>query len=193
MVASFRFESFAVRAFAGLTALAIAFQYGHFLEHIVQVLAWMTGYTHAPYMTDMGYALAHYLGQTFFPVDAPERIHRLGMELLHLFGNAIFLVGILGLWFFMRTRLVKAAVIIQAFHLVEHISLTASSMMFDQALGLSTLYGMPLSEFTSVAYRVWLHFIFNAIPTTLVSYALVMRLRQHIQWPRIPFSTASAK
>ena len=195
MGALFRLESSAVRVFAGLTALAIAFQYGHFLEHIVQVLAWISGYTHAPYMTDVGYSLAHYLGQTFFSFDSPERIHRLGMELLHLFGNAIFFVGILGLWVFMPARMVQTALIIQTLHLFEHVSLTLSLIMFDSAIGLSTLFGMPLSEFTSVAYRVWLHFLLNAIPTTLVTYALVIQLRQHIQFPstsprvRLPLDT----
>ena len=100
-----------VRAAAGLTVLALAFQYGHFLEHIIQAGAWIAGHTDTPYMTQFGYWLSHLLGTTFFGSETPDRIHKLGMELLHLFGNAIYMLGIVGLWWFVRTKVVFAALI----------------------------------------------------------------------------------
>ena len=100
------------------------------------------------------------------------------MELLHLYGNAIYLVGIVGLWGFIRTRVVLIALIIESLHVFEHIMLTLTVLYFDTPIGLSTLFGAPMSDFASVAYRVWWHFLANAIPTGLVTCALIARYRQ---------------
>lgn len=156
-----------------LTVLAILFQYGHFVEHIIQASAWLSGYTQTPYMTEFGHRLSGWLGTAFFDGASVERIQRLGMELLHLIGNTVFFLGTLGLWFLFRTRITIIALAVQSFHMFEHISLTLSSVFIDKAIGLSTLYGMPMSNFTSVTYRVWWHFSFNAIPTLLVTCALI--------------------
>ncbi len=173
MEASFQSFSWPLRIFVILTVTAILFQYGHFVEHIIQVSAWIAGYIQAPYMTEFGHMLSGWLGTAFFAGDEPERIQRLGMELLHLIGNIVFFLGTLGLWLLVRTRLTLAALAVQSFHLFEHVSLTLSSVFIDKAIGLSTLFGMPMSNFASVTYRVWWHFMFNAIPTLLVTCALV--------------------
>lgn len=173
--------SLMVRTVAGATVIALAFQYGHFLEHILQVAAWLAGHTNSPYMTDFGYWLSHLLATLFFEHESPDRLHRLGMELLHLFGNVIYLVGIVGLWGFMRTKVVLTALIIEGLHVFEHLMLTATTIYFDTGLGLSTLYGMPMSDYASVAYRVWWHFMANAIPTALVTYAIVKSYTRHLR------------
>ncbi len=51
-----------VRTVAGATVIALAFQYGHFLEHLIQVGAWNAGDRNAPYMTEFGYWLSNQLG-----------------------------------------------------------------------------------------------------------------------------------
>ena len=154
------------------TALALLFQYGHFLEHVIQVGAWIGGHMQSPYMTEFGMHLTHMLGQMFFAAEAPERMHRLGMELLHLVGNAVFFVGVCGLWMFVRTPVMRLALFVQTFHLAEHILLTLTVYTLDTPIGFSTLFGYPMSDFISVAFRVWWHFLFNAIPTSLCSLAL---------------------
>lgn len=165
-----------IRIVVTLTVTAILFQYGHFVEHIIQVSAWLAGYTQAPYMTEFGHMLSGWLGMAFFTGDSAERVQRLGMELLHLIGNFVFFWGTLGLWFLLRTRTMRMALAVQSFHLFEHVTLTLSSVFIDKAIGLSTLFGMPMSNFASVTYRVWWHFSFNAIPTLLVTCALVAAL-----------------
>jgi len=155
------------------TALALLFQYGHFLEHVIQVAAWIGGHTQSAYMTEIGMQLTHMLGQVFFGQEGPERMHRLGMEALHLFGNAVFFVGVWGLWHFVKSPVMRVALFVQSFHLGEHVLLTFTAYTFDTSIGFSTLFGYPMTDFVSVAFRVWWHFLFNAIPTTLCTIALV--------------------
>jgi len=155
-----------------LVILAIIFQIGHFAEHLIQVFAWIFGERMMPYMTGIGMWLMNLLGQTFFPYESEARQYALGFESLHLVGNLIYVFGTLGLWYFIRGKTRMIANAFQVFHVLEHISLTASFDFLNTAVVMSTLYGIPMEHMTSVAYRVWWHFFANAIPTAIVLFVL---------------------
>ena len=177
-----------MKVFAIGTILALAFQYGHFAEHIIQAVAWLGGHTSSPYMTEIGHVLSNYLGSVFFAAENSMRQHMLGMELLHLFGNTIYLFGVFGLWFFVRGHTITTALIFQTFHFYEHVSLTLSHYFLSKPIGFSTLFGLPMDQFTYVAYRVWWHFMFNAIPTvlsTVVILSVISAYRQAEQSNRL--------
>ena len=157
---------------------ALLFQYGHFLEHAIQAAAWIGGYRHAPYMTGLGHALVQWFGEGAAPAADAARQKRLGVELLHLFGNAVFCYGVFGFWRATRHRLMRAALWIEGAHLAEHALLTVTVVVWDQAVGFSTLFGLPLAEGTAVALRVWIHFALNAVPTLLVTLVLGELLRR---------------
>ena len=154
------------------TLVALLFQLGHFAEHIAQAVAWLGGYRDAPYMTEFGHWLMHVLGEAFYPYAGHDFQLMMGNEILHLIGNAIYAFGTVGLVFFLRTKLTIAAAIIETFHLYEHICLTSTAAMTGSPIGMSTLWGLPMDMYSSVAFRVWWHFAFNAIPTALTVIAL---------------------
>ncbi len=160
-----------------LGLLAILFQVGHFFEHIIQVSAWIGGYKEKPYMTEFGVFLVNSLGGLFFPHETDMRKNMLGMDVLHLIGNTIFVAGIATMYYFLRVKAMLFALIIQTFHFYEHISLTSSNIIIGKSIGLSTLYGMSLDQYVLTAYRVWWHFLFNAIPTALVLFSLYVYYR----------------
>jgi hypothetical protein len=173
MFAAFQKSSPFIKVFAVVTIVALLFQYGHFAEHIIQAAAWVGGHTQSPYMTEIGHYLSNALGTFFFPIEDIARTHLLGMELLHLFGNAIYFVGVFGLWYFIRGRTATTALVFQAFHFYEHISLTLSYYFLNKPIGFSTIFGLPMDQYTYVAYRVWWHFLFNAIPTVLSTIVIL--------------------
>jgi hypothetical protein len=164
--------SWPVRILFVITVGALVFQIGHFSEHFIQVGAWIFGNQTSPYMSPAGMWLMDTLGQFFFPLAEVAKQKYLGFELLHLFGNAIFMIGIIGTYYFIRIREIFWALIIEGYHLYEHISLTASAIYIGKSIGFSTLFGLAMSPWTSVAYRVWWHFLLNLIPTALVILGL---------------------
>jgi len=152
-----------------ITVLFLSFQVIHFIEHTVQVTAWIFGSQEKPYMTPLGMLGMNELGILFYPNEEPVRQSKLGFELLHLFGNAIFLLGIFSLLYFIRNKKIIWALLIQAFHFYEHLSLTMSMLFVIKPIGFSTLFGMAMGQWASVAYRIWWHFFFNLIPSVLIA------------------------
>lgn len=160
-----------------LTLLALFFQLVHFGEHIAQATAWVFGHRETPYMTALGHYLMQILGTMFYPAADATRQMVMGNEILHLIGNLIYAFGTVALLFYLRTKLTIAAAIIEVFHLYEHICLTISAAFTGTPLGASVMWGLPMDQLTHVAFRVWWHFAFNAIPTILTVIALYLVYR----------------
>jgi len=102
----------------------------------------------------------------------------MGMEILHLIGNSIFLASIAGVFYFIPTRLVRYAFYIEGAHLCEHISLTLSAYYLGKPVGLSTLFGQASlwwGNELAVGWRVSFHFIMNLLPMPFVMIALMER------------------
>ena len=152
---------------------AFVFQFWHFVEHFAQVGMWILGFQHAPYMTPIGMWAMDWVGVTFFPNASFANQKYFGFEMLHLLGNAIFMVGIICLSLFVRTKKVIWALAVQGFHVYEHISLTLSAIFIGKSIGISTFFGMAVDPWMMVCYRVWWHFIFNLVPSVLVVLVLM--------------------
>ncbi len=85
---------------------------------------------------------------------------------MHIVGNSIFLVGLWSLFCLRRNVWVKWALIIETFHLYEHIMLTVTVFTVGKPIGLSTLFGSSflLDKETAVGIRVTWHFVMNLFP-----------------------------
>jgi len=163
-----------------VVAGTLVFQLLHFTEHGVQLYMWFNGFREMPYMTLWATDLAWWLGEWMLPSEEDwHRVFHVGVELLHLVGNAIFMVGCLGLWYILKNKLSKWACVFQGIHLYEHISLFFSAYYLHKSVGMSTLYGyfQPYgtdlyAQQSLTTFRVWWHFMANLIPTVLVIMAL---------------------
>lgn len=146
----------------------LVFQVIHALEHFLQFAIWFTD-RETPWLSSWAAGTAD--GLQFFcslvPLaDTPTSI---GVEMLHLTGNTIFL-GALTAWQVAMRRSgrnitsLNIAEKIQFFHVAEHLLLTGTLVVFGDALGISTGFGV-LGGTTLVAVRVWFHFTINALAT----------------------------
>lgn len=150
----------------------LVFQAVHAAEHVAQATYWLVNPTVAPWMSSWAMGLAG--GLTALSGGTPA----LGMELLHLVGNALFFGGLL-LAFRLpeqyrnpdMLRWLRLATMVQALHLGEHVLLTASVALSGKAIGLSTMFGLlPAGTPAASGYRVFFHLIVNFV-------ALVFALR----------------
>lgn len=160
-----------------LAATTIGFQAFHTLEHIIQTVFWSKNMWSAPYMTPFAKSIASGL----------ETIHRkyiditpsptLGMELLHFYGNLVFLTGILALYisphFIARRNLIKYPLIFEGIHLLEHTTLLFSVILGAAPWGASTLFSSLTGSQLSI-HRIWWHLIMNFIPFMLTILALTL-------------------
>jgi hypothetical protein len=172
---------------ASLTVIVIGVigQIGHLTEHVAQVGYWLQHPNSPSWMTPWGTALARGFGQ----VDTSKPT--LGMEILHLTGNFIFLAGLAAvLVITMRARRArtrywgKLGVWMQGIHGLEHLSLTLSVWFgATQAIGLSTWFGQLTPGPGLTTYRIWWHFIANVIGSFIFGMALyhLWRERRDIQ------------
>jgi hypothetical protein len=176
--------SLIIGTYAGL---GLIFQVGHFAEHAVQFAVWCLGDLsqicgrNMPWMSPTATYLVQDLGLFLFPTaDAPRRM-MLGMEVLHLIGNSIFLSSLLCLYYCVPSRWVRWALYIEAFHLYEHISLTATAYFLGKPIGMSTLFGYIFTlndpEF-AVGFRVTWHFLMNLLPMPFAMIGLMGYLRK---------------
>ena len=160
---------------ATIAILGLTFQVGHFLEHTFQFGAWIWGDRSVPWMSQPVMELVRMVGQYYFPTADMARQMAAGMEIAHLVGNAIFLVSLLSLLYFVRSKWVRAAFYVELFHLGEHIALTLSIIYVGKPIGLSTLFGnsVPLLGLElAVGYRVFWHFALNFVPSILAMIGL---------------------
>ncbi len=154
----------------------LVFQIFHFAEHFIQLWMWFVGFRNMPFMSPWATEIVWVLGEWMVPGEEDyHRIFKLGVELLHLIGNMLFLLGIIGLRLLIKSKYVTWALWFQAFHVFEHVMLFFTAYYIHQAIGMSTLFGYfqpygtdVFDEVALTNYRVWWHFIANLIPTVLV-------------------------
>lgn len=162
------------RASLAVIVVGVIGQIGHFTEHVAQVGYWVQHPDAQPWMTPWGSALARGFGEV--NTTRPT----LGMEILHLTGNFIFLAGLAAVMIITqrarstRTRFwARMGVWMQGIHGLEHLSLTLSVWFgAKQAIGLSTWFGLLPAGPGLWTYRVWWHFIANLIGTIIFAVAL---------------------
>jgi len=158
---------------AAVAGMGLAFQVGHFAEHAIQFGVWVLGdYSQicgrdTPWMSPWVTELVRRLGLALFPAAAAPRQMMMGMEILHLIGNCIFLVSLACLYYCKRSKWIRWALYVEGFHFYEHLMLTFSAYFIGKPIGLSTLFGgtsvIGSTEF-AVGYRVTWHFAMNLLP-----------------------------
>ena len=153
------------RLLLAVAVLGTAFQVGHFTEHAIQAHEWLFVNRSQAWMSDLAMWLSMHMGPTMAS----------GMEVLHLTGNLIFLVTLYA-WLALKPSVwMRRAFIVEAFHLTEHIALTATVFLYGHAVGWSTAFGFAPEWFGhngAVGYRVLWHFGMNLIPSFLMMWAL---------------------
>ena len=177
-----------INILAVLVGLGLAFQVGHFVEHGVQFAVWLFGKSQVvisyfcgrdtPFMSWPVTEMVRLMGASLFP-DAPlARQMMMGVEILHLIGNSIFLATIAGVYYFIPSKWVRYAFYIEGAHLCEHISLTITAYYVGKPIGLSTLFGQSVAFWgkeAAVGWRVSWHFVMNLLPMPFVMIAMMQQ------------------
>jgi hypothetical protein len=163
----------ALRSMQAIAAGGLTFQVIHVLEHLLQLSFWALRPASKPWLSSWASGTADGLQYFCSLVPLADTPTSLGVEMLHLTGNVVFLGALTAWQVAMRSeqrtiRTLTIAERVQLFHVVEHVVLVASLLAFGKALGLSTAFG-AIEGTALVALRVWFHFMINAIATT---YAL---------------------
>ncbi len=146
----------------------LVFQVIHALEHFLQFAIWFTD-RETPWLSSWAAGTAEGLQYFCSLVPLADTPTSIGVEMLHLTGNTIFL-GALTAWQVAMRRTgrnitaLNIAEKVQFFHVAEHLLLVVSLIGFGEAMGISTGFGV-LSGTTLVAVRVWFHFAVNAVAT----------------------------
>ncbi|MFB7915410.1 DUF6008 family protein [Streptomyces sp. NPDC056061] len=165
----------AYRVSVALVALGVIGQFGHFQEHVAQAGYWIAHPNSPAWMTPWGDSLARGMGQ--IDMTKPS----LGMEILHLVGNFMFLAGLVGIMQITRRasgqltsrKWARMGVWMQGIHGIEHVVLTLSvALGASRAIGLSTWFGALEPGPGLVTYRVWWHFVANAVGTTIMAISV---------------------
>jgi hypothetical protein len=188
------------RSTAVLAAAVIAglvFQVVHFIEHGFQLGYWARNLEAAPWITPWAAEAADGLkwACSWAVTDCPS----IGVELLHLTGNTIFLAALVGMLLLTLrmgdsvrgSKVLTAGLTLQAVHVAEHVLLTVSVLIAGRAIGLSTGFG-ELSGTALFTYRIWFHFVVNLAATILALLAFhSMQARGHFDGllPRWPFAS----
>ena len=166
---------------AWVAALCLVFQVGHFIEHFLQWLVWIINIPaicgrDTPWMNPwMVPSLEQFGAWAWSAVPRNVQMART-MEVLHLVGNSIFLLGLGALLHIKSNKWIRCAFYIEAFHLYEHLMLTVTIFTVGKPIGMSTLFGgaflFPDKE-TTVGIRVTWHFIMNLFPMPLAMIGLM--------------------
>ena len=168
-----RVRPWTYQATAGLIVVGLVGQVGHVQEHVAQVGYWV-GHPDAPgWMTPWGSSLARGFGR----VDTTKP--SLGMEILHLTGNLVFLAGLVAAMLITRRaratrarRWARMGTWMQGLHGLEHLSLTLSvALGAPRAVGVSTWFGVMHPGPGLWTYRIWWHFIANVVGTVIFATA----------------------
>lgn len=161
----------------GVAMGGLAFQVFHVLEHGLQFGYWLVNPSARPWLTPWAETGAEGLKLwcSLVPVGAASRAAACGAELLHLFGNVIFLAGLLAFAAVISSagrRSLRRALIVQWFHVAEHVLLTATVFVLGRPLGFSTAFGLLDAGPVASSYRVWFHFLVNLVATLFALAAL---------------------
>jgi len=185
-------------AIAVIAGMGLAFQVGHFAEHAVQFGVWLLGdYSQicgrdTPWMSPWVTELVRRLGVALFPDAGAPRQMMMGMEILHLIGNCIFLVSLGCLYYCKKSKWIRWAIYIEGFHFYEHLMLTTTAYFVGKPIGLSTLFGhssvIGSPEF-AVGYRVTWHFAMNLLP---MPFAMIGFMEPAAAHEAQPCATASS-
>lgn len=163
------------RLSVGLIGLGVVGQIGHFQEHVSQAGYWIFHPQSPAWMTPWANSLSRGMGQ--IDMTKPS----LGMEILHLAGNLIFLAGLVGIVLITKRatghlksrKWARMGVWMQSIHGVEHVVLTLSvALGASRAIGLSTWFGSIPPGPALTTYRVWWHFVANLIGTGILIVSL---------------------
>jgi hypothetical protein len=166
-----------VRMFAWIAVVGgVALQGFHSLEHVVQVVFWGRDPYAAPYMSPLAKQAAAGLESIAANTFGFRGIPTLGMELLHLVGNTLFLLGVLslliGIPFSNRRGAATIAFVFEGTHLLEHVVLTSTVLNGSPAWGSSTLFA-NLSGAQLSTHRIWWHLVMNVAALALFLWALL--------------------
>ncbi|MEO6500642.1 MAG: DUF6008 family protein [Jatrophihabitantaceae bacterium] len=162
------------RGAVGVIGIGLVGQVGHMQEHVAQAAYWIAHPNTKPWMTPWGDSLARGYGQ----IDASKP--SLGMEILHLVGNFIFLAGLAGVVLITARvrksrarRWGKMGVWMQGIHGLEHVALTLSiALGAKRAVGLSTWFGaLPVGP-GLWTYRIWWHGLANLVGSMVFAIAV---------------------
>lgn len=168
----YRFSSARATAARPLQAVAaggLTFQVVHVLEHGLQLGFWFTKPDGTPWLSSWASGTADGLQYFCSLIPSAEAPTSLGVEMLHLTGNVVFLGALTAWQVAMRaddrnmTSLNRAEKV-QMFHVAEHVLLVGTLLLFGKATGISTMFGL-LEGSSLVALRVWFHFGINTIAT----------------------------
>lgn len=172
---------------AVVAGAGLAFQVGHFAEHAFQFGIWILGDLSnicgrdTPWMSPWVTEMVRQGGTLLFPAADAKRQMMLGMEVLHLIGNSIFLISLFCLYYCVRSKWIRWAIYVEGFHLYEHLMLTATAYFVGKPIGLSTLFGgsslIGGQEF-AVGYRVSWHFLMNLLPMPFAMIGLMEHMRR---------------
>ncbi len=152
-----------------VAAGGLTFQVIHVLEHVLQLAFWAVKPESKPWLSSWAAGTADGLAYFCSLVPLADQPASIGVEMLHLTGNVVFLGALTAWQVAMRAeqrtiRTLAIAEKVQLFHVLEHIVLVGSLIAFGEALGLSTAFGAAEGT-TLVALRVWFHFTINAVAT----------------------------
>jgi hypothetical protein len=170
-----------------IIASGLLFQVGHFFEHAFQWVVWLLGDSSkicgrdTPWVSASVANLVDRVGLLVAPESDGERRWMLGMEVLHLIANGIFLTTLGLLYCVTGNKWVRWGLYVEAFHLYEHIMLTATAFFVGKPIGLSTLFGgvgLGSKDF-AVGVRVTWHFFMNLLPMPFAMIGLMEYLDEH--------------
>lgn len=155
---------------AVLTLVAVAglgFQVVHVVEHVVQSGVWAGAPEQPPFLTPWATWGAEALAVTGHA--------SLGQELLHLVGNAVFLLGLLALAARVRppARAVRLALVWQGGHVLEHVALALTTAVAGRAIGVTTLLGTLDAGPSLWRLRVLAHLALNTIASVYATLGVV--------------------
>lgn len=168
------------KASGAVIVIGLIGQIGHLQEHVAQVGYWLAHPNDPAWMTPWGTGLANGYGV----VDTSKPT--LGMEILHLIGNFIFLAGLAAVMVITRharrtesRRWGRMGVWMQGLHGLEHLVLTLSVWFgAERAIGLSTWFGLVQPGLGLSTYRVWWHFVANIMGSYIFGKALIALWRE---------------
>lgn len=174
----YRFSSPAASARRTMQAVAaggLTFQVIHVLEHGLQLGFWFAKPGASPWLSSWASGTADGLLYFCSLVPSADTPTSLGVEMLHLTGNVVFLGALTAWQVAMRSQdrvipSLNRAEVVQVFHVAEHVLLVGTLLAFGKANGLSTMFGLVEGS-ALVASRVWFHFGINAIATGFALHA----------------------